>query len=193
MRLMVDGMSERAAAKAVGYEGHHSAMHRYWKGKINADGTKGRWGIKDYTGFNDAETKVERLKAINELVRNDLGKYKAHFTDGELEVFAATVTLFGDFGFPFDPLTFQELCQNTARNKLQDGYASGLLKGSLKDYLESDGGDIPNCGPCFFTRYFSIRFNNVKSLCDVSSYRRSPPRLVYRLLRLTAFARGTRS
>jgi hypothetical protein len=93
MRLMVDGMSERAAAKQVGYEGHHSAMHRYWKGKINADGTKGRWGIEDYTGFNDAETKLARLKAIDELVPKELGRFKAYFTDGELDVFAATVTL----------------------------------------------------------------------------------------------------
>ena len=190
---MVDGMSERAAAKKVGYEGHHSAMHRYWKGKINADGTKERWGINDYTGFNDAETKLARLKAINELVPNELGRYKSYFTDGELDVFAATVTLFGEFGFPFDPLTFRELCQNTARNKIQDDYASGRREGSLKDSLESEGGDIPNCGPSFFARYFPIRFNNVKSVCDVSSYRRSPPRLVYRVLRLTAFARGTRS
>ena len=190
---MVDGMSERAAAKMVGYEGHHSAMHRYWKGKINADGTKERWGISDYTGFNDAETRVERLKAIDELVPLELGRYKSYFTDGELDVFAATVTLFGEFGFPFDPLTFRELCQNTARNKIQDDYASGRREGSLKDSLESEGGDIPNCGPSFFARYFPIRFNNVKSVCDVSSYRRSPPRLVYRVLRLTAFARGTRS
>ena len=86
MRLMVDGMSERAAAKKVGYEGHHSAMHRYWKGKINADGTKERWGISDYTGFNDAETRVERLKAIDELVPLELGRYKSYFTDGELDV-----------------------------------------------------------------------------------------------------------
>ena len=193
MRLMVDGMSERAAAKKVGYEGHHSAMHRYWKGKINADGTKERWSISDYTGFNDAETRVERLKAIDELVPLELGRYKSYFTDGELDVFAATVTLFGEFGFPFDPLTFRELCQNTARNKIQDDYASGRREGSLKDSLESEGGDIPNCGPSFFARYFPIRFNNVKSVCDVSSYRRSPPRLVYRVLRLTAFARGTRS
>lgn len=193
MRLMVDGMGERAAAKKVGYEGHFSAMNRYWKGKMNADGTKGRWGIKDYTGFNDAETKLARLKAIDELVENDLGRYTAYFTDGELEVFAATVTLFGDFGFPFDPLTFRELCQNTARNKIQDDFASGRLKGSLKDFLESEGGNIPNCGPNFLAWYSPIRFNNVKSLCDVSSYRRSPPRLVYRVLRLTAFAISSRS
>jgi hypothetical protein len=166
LRHILDGMSVRKAAERVGFPGASSSIHRYWKGVVGSDGLQLHKGVVEYTGFTDEETTEARRTAINQLHLHDLGspefKVQSFFTDGDLDVFAATVGLFGDFGFPFDYDSFKAMAQRAARKKLEEDVRRGRRE-SFNDTLVSDGGDIPDCGFTFFKKYVSCECIPVRS------------------------------